>query len=195
MNMEKINNTDRTARRLTVGIIVLFILTACLCITTFALVRTILVVEDNYYKTGLVDISLRDADGKQLNDKNPLIRDGEFVFEPGATIVKKFRVQNESTDKVYYKVYFESVSGNLAEIVEVTLLDGDNVLYKGLACDMKRKSADTADEPLEVGESRSLEIRFRYPEHESNRGQAQILAFDLCTEAVQTKNNPNRLFE
>ena len=52
-----------------------------------------------------------------------------------------------------------------------------------------------ADDVLRLHERRELTISFHYPEEAGNGGQAQYLSFDLKADAVQTKNNPNRLFE
>ena len=48
---------------------------------------------------------------------------------------------------------------------------------------------------IKVGEKRVLTARFYYPPTSGNEGQNQIMAFDLCADAVQTKNNPYRLFK
>ncbi|MBQ7822277.1 MAG: hypothetical protein IJ391_08360 [Clostridia bacterium] len=181
------NRTNRLEKKLSLGIVVLFVLIGCLCITTVALTRTVLVVKENYFETGLVKIN--------LNDGEPVIREDEYIFEPGMTVVKNFFIQNESTDDVYYKLYFDNVDGNLADIIEISILYGNKSLYNGLAQDMTRDLAVAADDVLRVDERRELEIWFYYPPTEGNRGQAQALEFDLCAEAVQTRNNPDKLFE
>lgn len=70
----------KTAKRLTGGIIAIIILAVCLCITTFALVYASVSVENNLFHTGGVKIN--------LNDGKPVIREHEFLFEPGMTVVK-----------------------------------------------------------------------------------------------------------
>ena len=52
-----------------------------------------------------------------------------------------------------------------------------------------------ADDILKLNERRELTITFHYPEEGGNSGQAQYLSFDLKADAVQTKNNPQRLFD
>ena len=51
-----------------------------------------------------------------------------------------------------------------------------------------------ADDTLRLQERRSLTVYFHYPESAENRTQNLTLSFDLCADAVQTKNNPNKLF-
>ena len=40
----------------------------------------------------------------------------------------------------------------------------------------------------------TLKIYFHFPENEGNRNQGTKMSFDIVAEAVQTKNNPNKLF-
>ena len=89
----------KTAKKLTGGIITIIILVICLCITTFALVYTSVSVENNRFHTGEVKIN--------LNDGKPVIREHEFRFEPGMTVVKSFFVENDSTWDVYYRLYLD----------------------------------------------------------------------------------------
>ena len=103
--------------RLTGSMIVLILLSCCLCLTTFALVYESVTVEDNLFRTGTVKIN--------LNDGNPVVTEDEFVFAPGMTVEADFFLANESAWPVYYRLYFENVSGKLAEYVTVTVKDGD----------------------------------------------------------------------
>ena len=79
----------KTAKKLTGGIIAIIVLAVCLCITTFALVYETVSVENNLFHTGEVKIN--------LNDGKPVIREHEFLFEPGMTVVKDFFIENDST--------------------------------------------------------------------------------------------------
>ena len=47
------------------------------------------------------------------------------------TVNKDFTLSNTGTADVYYKLYFRDVSGELADVLEVTLTDGSDVLYTG----------------------------------------------------------------
>ena len=52
-----------------------------------------------------------------------------------------------------------------------------------------------ADDTLRLQERRNLTVYFHYPESAENRTQNLTLSFDLCADAVQTKNNANKLFD
>lgn len=178
-----------TARKLTGGIIAIVVLSLCLCVTTYALVRSVLKVENNVFSTGEVAIN--------LNDGEPIIEeddDDEFIFEPGMTVVKPFFIKNDSSASVYYKVYLSQVSGGLADVLELTIKDGDTVLCSGKVSDLTRQNV-TAAGTLAVGERRDLTAEFHFPEESGNSAQNLDLSFVLCADATQTRNNPNRLFE
>lgn len=178
---------NKTAKRLTGGIIAIIILAVCLCVTTFALVYATVSVENNLFHTGEVKIN--------LNDGEPVIREHEFLFEPGMTVKKDFFIENNSTWDVYYRIYFDNVSGGLADVLEITVKDGDKVLYSGTANELTKKNVTAADDTLKIGQKRNLTVYFHYPESSGNDTQDLDLTFALCAEATQTKNNPNKLFD
>lgn len=158
-----------------------------LAVTTFAIGLSLVNVPDNTFRTGSIKLN--------LNNGNPVIQENEFAFEPGVTVQKSFFLQNEGTWEVYYKLYFSNVNGNLADVLDVTIRDGDTVLYQGKMSGLTRRSAPTADTRLAVGQRRDFTITFHFPEESGNRWQGEALTFELCADAVQTKNNPAALFE
>ncbi len=178
---------SKTAKRLTGGIIAIIVLSACLCVTTFALVYATVSVENNLFHTGQVKID--------LNDGKPVIREHEFLFEPGMTVVKDFFIRNDSTWDVYYRLYLDDVTGGLADVLTVTIKDGDRELYSGTANQLTRQNVAAADDTLKIGQRRDLTVVFHYPENSGNDTQNLDLTFTLCAEATQTKNNPNKLFD
>ena len=116
--------TERKTRsRLTGGIVAVIVLAVCLVVTTVALAYSMISVRDNTFATGGVRIN--------LNDGEPVIRPDEFLFEPGMTVKKDFFIENDSTGTVYYRLYFAGVSGDLADVLEVTVKDGNKTLYSG----------------------------------------------------------------
>lgn len=177
----------KTAKKLTGGIVAIIALAVCLAITTFALVYASVSVENNLFRTGEVKIN--------LNDGEPVIREHEFLFEPGMTVKKDFFIENESTWDVYYRLYFDNVSGGLADVLEITVKDGDKVLYSGTANELTKKNVVAADDTLKIGQKRNLTVYFRFPEEKGNKTQNLDMAFTMCAEATQTKNNPNKLFD
>jgi len=130
----------KTAKKLTGGIVAIVILALCLCITTFALVYASVSVNNNIFHTGEVKIN--------LNDGKPVIQEHEFLFEPGMTVVKDFFVENESTWDVYYRLYLDNVSGGLADVLTITVKDGDKTLYSGTANELTRQNVLAADDTL-----------------------------------------------
>ena len=176
----------KTAKRLTGGINAIIVLAVCICNTTCALVHASVSVENNLFHTGEVKIN--------LNDGKPVIREHEFLFEPGMTVVKDFFIENDSSWDVYYRLYLDHVSGGLADVLTVTIKDGDKVLYSGTANELKKQNVAAADDTLKTGQLRNLTVVFHYPENSGNDTQNLDLTFTLCAEATQTKNNPGRLF-
>lgn len=178
---------NNTAKKLTGGIITIIILALCLCLTTFALVWATVSVENNLFHTGSVEIN--------LNDGKPVIHENEFIFEPGMTVQKDFFIENNSTWSVYYKIYFDNVSGGLGDVLLVTVKDGEKTLYTGTANELTRQKVTAADDILEMKEKKTLTVVFYYPEDKGNDTQNLDLTFTICADATQTKNNPNRLFD
>lgn len=180
------SNNNTTAKKLTGSIVAVIVLAVCLCITTFALVWATLSVENSLFYTGMVEIN--------LNDGKPVIEEHEFLFEPGMTVKKDFFVENQSSCDVFYKLYFENVQGGLADVLQITVTDGEKTLYQGTPKDLNRTDVAAADDFLKISEQRDLTVYFHYPETAGNETQETSLTFDLCADAVQTKNNPNKLF-
>ena len=180
------SNNNTTAKKLTGSIVAVIVLAVCLCITTFALVWATLSVENNLFHTGKVEIN--------LNDGKPVIKEHEFIFEPGITVKKDFFIENDSTCDVYYKLYFDNLGGGLADVLEITVKDGEKSLYQGTAAELNRTAVVAADDVLKISERRELTVYLHFPEDSGNDTQELSLTFDMCADAVQTKNNPNKLF-
>lgn len=179
------NKQKQIRKKLTASVVTMVILAFGLCVTTFALVYSIVTVDNNRFQTGTVKIN--------LNGGKPVIEDHEFLFEPGMTVKKDFFIENDSTGTVYYRLYFAGVSGDLADVLEVTVKDGNKTLYSGTPTQLENTQA--ADDLLAVGQRRTLTMYFHFPEATGNSAQAKDLTFTLCADATQTKNNPQRLFD
>lgn len=181
------NKKQSAGKRLTVELIITAVLVVCLAVTSAALSYASVAVDSNLFWTGTVDLN--------LNDGKPVIEENEFLFEPGMTVKKNFFVENRSTWDVYYRLYLADVEGGLADYIEITILDGDRVLYTGLAGELTKETVQAADDLLKLKETRDLSIWFYFPPEAGNRPMDLSLSFTLCADAVQTKNNPNKLFE
>lgn len=176
-----------TAKKLRGSVVAVAVLAACLVIATFALFYSAVSVRESLFHTGEIGID--------LNGGEPVIREEEFVFEPGMTVAKDFYVENDGTWDEYWRLYLDDVSGGLADVLEVTVSDGGEVLYSGTATGLSgRQSAVAGDGALAVGERRELTMTFHYPEVAGNGGQGQSLVFSVRAEATQAKNNPDVQF-
>lgn len=182
--MEKTDNTTVKIRKGIAAAVILFI---CLAVTTFALIYSMVEVEDNVFQTGEVKIN--------LNDGRPVIEDHMFLFEPGMTVEREFFVENEGTCDVYYRLYFDKVEGRLADVLDVTVKDGQTVLFSGKASELTKNEAAADTDPLRTGERRDLTMVFHYPEAAGNSTQGEWLSFELIADATQTRNNPDMIFE
>ncbi len=177
---------NKTAKSLTASVVIVFLLCVCLAVTTFALVYSMVSVEDNLFNTGVVQIN--------LNDGKPIISENEFLFEPGMTVKKDFFVKNESTCDIYYKLYFQNIFGGLADVLQVKICDGSKTLFEGTPSELNRKTVVAADDILRLNERRDLQIYFHFPEEAGNEAQSLYLTFDFAVDAVQVKNNTNKDF-
>ncbi len=175
-------------KRLSISLVHLVLLCVCLCITSFALGYTVFEVKYHTFQTGGIEID--------LNGGKPIITADEFLFEPGMTVEKPFYIQNNGTWEVYYKLYFSHVSGNLSNVLEVSILnESDHILLSGKLTELTKNHVPALENELGVGERHNLMVRFYFPEDTGNSTQSGTLAFELSAFAVQTKNNPNKEFE
>ncbi len=171
--MEKNN---RTEYYLSIGMTVTALLAVFLCVLMFMLLRATAPVKIN------------------LNGGNPVISEYEYEFKPDTTVEKTFYVENEGSQNLYYKMYFNHVSGELADLLEVTILNGEIVLYSGTAKSLTRNKVKAVNDILCPGERRYLTIRFHMPNTAESTGKDMSLSFDFCVDAVQMQNNPNKDF-
>lgn len=181
------NKNDETKKKLVASVVLIVILSICLCITSVALVFSTVAIRNNNFYTGNIKLN--------LNDGKPVIEEYEFFFEPGMTVVKEFFVENKSTWEVYYRIYLDNISGGLADVLEVTIRKGDEVICTGTANELTRKKVPIMDDTLRMDQRETFTITFHFPEDAGNSSQNHKLNFDLCADAVQTKNNPYRLFD
>ena len=178
--------SSNTKKNLSKGIATTLIFAICFVLTTIALFFANTSVANNLFHTGKIAIN--------LNDKKPVITADEFLFEPGMTVEKSFFIKNEGTWDAYYKLYFDNVSGGLANVLDVTIKDGATVVYDGTAAGFSKENVAVASSELRVGERRDMTVTFHFPESAGNQTQSRNLTFKLCADATQTKNNPNRAF-
>lgn len=175
-----------TTKKYRYSVIILIALIICLCITSFALAYANLVVNGNLFTTAEVSISLQDG--------KPVFEAVQYI-EPGATIERDFFVRNTGTADAYYKLYFTNIDGELADHLIVTLKEGENVLYYGKASEFTKENAVLFKDDITIGEKRIYTLSVYLPKEEGNAVQDKEFYFDFVADAVQSKNNPNILFE
>lgn len=194
---DKKEHTDRTGRKLTAGLITIMLLACCLCFTTYALVYSEVMVEDNIFHTGTVKINLLDSEGNNLVN-NTIIDQNSYIFEPGMRVEKPFWIENVGTADCYYRIFFDNVKGDLANILQVRITvpadatRPEKILYEGLAIDLTKDAVYT--DKLEVYKSQEIKISFYFPSSAGNAYQNKQMSFNICAQAVQIKNNENRDF-
>ena len=183
-------SNHNTRRRLTGGIVAAILLAMCLAVTTYALVYYSVEVRDNYFKTGEVKLN--------LNDGKTIINESDYLFEPGMTVEKDFFLENESTEAVYYRLYFKGVKGGLATVLQVSVRDeSGKLLYSGTPAELMltdENNIAAANDQLKAGERRELTMSFYFPREAGNSAQNRNLEFNLCAQATQVRNNPDKTF-
>lgn len=174
---------SKTAKRIRANVIVIFLLVICLCLNTFTFFNTDIIVESNIF--GTENDSIKSNSEKiNLNDGNPVITENEFTFEPGMTVTKDFFIENLHSGDLFYKLYFEDVSGGLEDVLEISIKDGDNVLYSGTASTLTADNVSPVPEALPKKTKKTLTINFHYPETAGNDTQGLTLSFVLCAEVT-----------
>ncbi len=181
------DNGSNKKKKLILNALIIVVLVIALCITTFALLYSMVKVDDNSFMTGSIKVN--------LNDGKPVIEEDDLLFEPGMTVQRKFFIENEGTWDVYYKIYFEDIKGELADVLDITIKDGERTVYSGKVSDMTKDKVDSDEEILRDGERRQMTVTFSFPKDSGNEVQNAYLKFNMSVDAVQTKNNPQRMFD
>ncbi len=129
-----------------------------------------------------------------LNDGKPVIETYGYVFEPGLLVQREFFLENNGNMSAFYRIYLEDVAGDLADLLLITIKDGDEVVCSGTANQLRRDTVLPAPSTLQGGERRTLTALFYLPFGVTNEAQNRTLTFTLCADASQTTGNPNQLF-
>lgn len=179
--------SKQTKRKVCLTLVALFVLISCFALTTYALAKHQVAVEDNLFEMARIRV--------ELNDGKTIFDGSDMNIEPGYSIKKDFTIENKSSVNVYYRLYLENVTGSLPAVLNFEIYDGDKLLFSGSAQDLKRENPCVGDEPLEVGETRTLTAVVKMAEGAGNAYQNGDMAFDVTVDAVQAKNNDDKQFE
>lgn len=175
--------TERvTSRRWMGSAVVTVLLVLGLVVTTLAIGLSVAERPDNIFSTGKIWLN--------LNNRNPVITEGEYLFEPGMTVNKTFFLENEGAE-CWYRLYFDKVSGSLASVLDVTVSDDNGVLLTGKMSDLTKSSADWLGILPAAGKTENyrhnMTITFHLPEDAGNAAQGGTLQFDLCADGTQVQ--------
>ena len=165
-----------TRRRWLSSALLTFLLTLGLIVTSVAITISSVEVPNNIFST--------------------VIMPNEYLFEPGMTVVKDFFLENEGAE-CWYKLYFRNVDGDLANVLDVTIKNGDTILCSGKMSDLTRDNMQFIGSLPAKGAAGSrldLTISFYFPQDAGNTAQNGTLQFDLCADGTQVKNNPGKEF-
>ena len=177
-------NERNLVRKLTALIIAIVLLACGLCVTTYALVDSIVTIKNNKFSMSM-GVALK------VNNGDPILGVDDIVFEPGGTYTTEFPVSNLGTFDIWYRVYFTGVEGELKDYVTVTVKeineDGEFVFGKA------KLSEFTADKVLKsyittTEREKKVSIEFYFsPELDEQGG---LVSFDIKVDATQMPNNP-----
>lgn len=126
---------------------------------------------------------LRSGSCLNLNDGKAVIEQYEQLFQPGTTVEKSFFIENTSASDVSYRLYLDQISGELADILIVTVFDGETLLYEGTARELSVQSAPAIGNMLPGYGRIDLTIRFHLPESIPPEKENATLSFTLCAQA------------
>lgn len=129
-----------------------------------------------------------------LNDGEPIIQDSDLLLQAGMTVERDFFLENNSTNNVYYRLYFDDISGELSSLLIVTIKDGDTTLYDGAAAQLTKSNKKIANDILHANQRKDLTIRFYLPENGGNQEQSHALQFSIYAEAIHYGSNLSLLF-
>ncbi len=129
-------------------------------------------------------IAIRHRVQIDLNGGRPVLSPGEALLAPGNTVQTDFYIRNVGNSPIRYKLYFHGLSGGLAEILQITVRNGETVLYAGTPADLTKKQVSAADDKLFPGQVRNLQILFHFPADAGNDAQDLFLDFELSADGM-----------
>ena len=169
----------KTSNTLFIGLTVLFsLITVILTIVSFA--------GNNFITVGKVKIN--------VNDGEPIIAT-EVFLSPGDIVQEDFFIENQGKSKVYYRIYFSNVSGELKDYTLFEISHQGKTLRKGKVVDLTKENALVDQNELDKNQKRTLTVKIYLPTDMQTQVINGELIFDTVVDAVQTRRNPNQLFD
>ena len=159
------------ARKVTFSAVACVVLFIC-----FAVVSSAVLTTSRFWESENVQI--------WLNDEEPIISGEGIFFEPGMNYTKDFELRNDGKTILSYRLYFDNVDGGLADVVEVTIRDGEKVLYQGTINELNKYDTRNAEEGIRPRETKVLTISFDYPKYAGMPDLGTYATFDLWAVGV-----------
>jgi len=160
---------------------------AALVTITWALLFSMVSVENNFFGTGYVKIDLNH--GVRVFDGSDL------ALAPGDSVTKPMLLINNSSDPVHYRIYLENVSGALQQALLFNIYDEDTLLKSVVPADFDSGNAIESSEPLAIDGVKVFYIEAVMNECAGNTYEGEALTFDVVAKAVQSKNNPYKEYQ
>lgn len=177
-------NEQNLKKKLNIMIVTVILLICGLTVTSFALVSTIVKIQNNRFSMSLgVDLSFNND-----NDDQPVVDMSDILFEPGGTYRSEFPIVNNSTFDVWYRVYLTNVEGALKDDITVTIKDEDgNELCKGPMDELGPDKVKLST--LKANQTKTLTIDFYFSPDADNTVQGQTVSFNITADATQMEHN------
>lgn len=123
-----------------------------------------------------------------MNDGSPIL--SQYEYDDWNGVQERFFITNDSTVSVYARLYLDNVSGSLANSVTVSVYDGDTNLGAVWNKGAGGRLFVALPNVLRIGERKDLTVVFSV-----ESGAHGEMQFDLACNIVQTKNNPERIYD
>ena len=179
-------NEGKTSGKRVKVMIVCVVLSLVLCAAVAAAILSMVERRDNYFQTARVSID--------LNGGESVFDGSDMNVEPGMRLARDFTITNNSTVDVWYRLYLDNISGKLTEAMDLSIYDGDELLFKSAMSEMTVDRAFVAEAALGVNETVTLTAIITMRPTSGNVFMNEALSFELRADAVQVRNNPDKLF-
>ena len=165
-------------------LIVTVVLLICgLTLTSFALVDSIVRVQNNSFSMSMGVVM-------KVNNDWP-ININDIIFEPGETRTCEFPISNLGTFDIWYRVYFTEVSGDLQDDITVTIREKNGqVLGKATMGKLTSDNVTTSFISSVDGiNEKIICIDFYFSPDVEKQGGDDV-TFNIKVDATQKPNNP-----
>ena len=160
--------------------------TTGLAITSYALVKHFVEIDNN-------EITMGEGVDLNINGGNPIIDTSQITYEPGGTYSSTFTLENRGTFDVWYRVYPTDVEGPLKDYITLTVKEQDGtVMCSGSMGELKDDGINVGT--LLASEEKTLSIELYFVPGADNAVQGKTVSFKITANATQKQNNPDKDF-